>query len=140
MIPAACGAKLMAATDSRYMRLYDGQIIDWFIQTALAVKHIHDRKILHRDLKTQNIFLTRMQTVKLGQPIRLLHVCSLSPSAPSCSLFACALFACYRWPGDFGIARDLSTTMAKAMTQIGTVSSTHKHTNTRARGIGHGQE
>jgi hypothetical protein len=24
-------------------------------------------------------------------------------------------------PGDFGIARDLSTTMAKAMTQIGTV-------------------
>jgi NIMA (never in mitosis gene a)-related kinase len=29
------------------------QIIDWFIQTALAIKHIHDRKILHRDIKTQ---------------------------------------------------------------------------------------
>ncbi len=26
---------------------------------ALAIKHIHDRKILHRDLKTQNIFMTQ---------------------------------------------------------------------------------
>ena len=29
------------------------QILDWFVQTALAVKHIHDRKILHRDIKSQ---------------------------------------------------------------------------------------
>ena len=32
-------------------------ILRWFTQTALALKHIHDRHILHRDLKTQNIFL-----------------------------------------------------------------------------------
>ena len=37
-----------------------------FLQTTLALKHIHDRKILHRDLKTQNIFLTQSKTVKLG--------------------------------------------------------------------------
>lgn len=37
-----------------------------FVQTTLALKHIHDRKILHRDLKTQNIFLTRSRVVKLG--------------------------------------------------------------------------
>lgn len=32
-------------------------ITDWFIQTCFALKHVHDRKVLHRDLKTQNIFL-----------------------------------------------------------------------------------
>ena len=37
-----------------------------FLQTTLALKHIHDRKILHRDLKTQNIFLTQSKAVKLG--------------------------------------------------------------------------
>lgn len=57
------------------------------MQICLALKHIHDRKILHRDLKTQNIFLTLNNTVKLG---------------------------------DFGVARDLGHTLAKARTQIGT--------------------
>lgn len=44
----------------------EDQIIDWFVQITLALKHVHDRKILHRDLKTQNIFLTKNGTVKLG--------------------------------------------------------------------------
>lgn len=30
------------------------------------MKHIHDRKILHRDLKTQNIFLTSKGEIKIG--------------------------------------------------------------------------
>jgi len=30
------------------------------------MKHVHDRKVLHRDLKTQNIFLTSAKIVKLG--------------------------------------------------------------------------
>uniref|UniRef100_A0A3P9CYU0 non-specific serine/threonine protein kinase n=1 Tax=Maylandia zebra TaxID=106582 RepID=A0A3P9CYU0_9CICH len=34
------------------------QIVDWFVQICLGLKHIHDRKILHRDIKAQNIFLT----------------------------------------------------------------------------------
>lgn len=42
------------------------QILDWFTQTCLAIKHIHDRKILHRDVKSQNIFLTKNGLVKLG--------------------------------------------------------------------------
>ena len=44
----------------------EGKILNWFVQICLALKHIHDRKILHRDLKTQNIFLMRNGTVKLG--------------------------------------------------------------------------
>lgn len=31
----------------------EDQIIDWFVQITLALKHVHDRKILHRDLKSQ---------------------------------------------------------------------------------------
>ncbi len=42
------------------------QVLDWFVQICLALKHVHDRKILHRDLKTQNIFLTSGNIVKLG--------------------------------------------------------------------------
>uniref|UniRef100_A0A8D3AED7 non-specific serine/threonine protein kinase n=1 Tax=Scophthalmus maximus TaxID=52904 RepID=A0A8D3AED7_SCOMX len=34
------------------------QIVGWFIQICLGLKHIHDKKILHRDIKAQNIFLT----------------------------------------------------------------------------------
>ncbi|CAH1777895.1 unnamed protein product [Owenia fusiformis] len=41
-------------------------ILDWFVQICLSIKHIHDRKILHRDIKTQNIFLTKHGVVKLG--------------------------------------------------------------------------
>jgi NIMA (never in mitosis gene a)-related kinase len=42
------------------------QILDWFTQICLAIKHIHDRKILHRDLKSQNVFLTKSGLIKLG--------------------------------------------------------------------------
>lgn len=44
----------------------ESEILDWFVQISLAIKHVHDRKILHRDLKTQNIFLTRNNMIKLG--------------------------------------------------------------------------
>ncbi|XP_028259981.1 serine/threonine-protein kinase Nek1 isoform X2 [Parambassis ranga] len=42
------------------------QILDWFVQICLALKHVHDQKILHRDIKSQNIFLTKDGTVQLG--------------------------------------------------------------------------
>ncbi|XP_053185733.1 serine/threonine-protein kinase Nek1-like [Scomber japonicus] len=41
------------------------QILDWFVQICLALKHIHDRNILHRDIKPQNIFL-KDGTIQLG--------------------------------------------------------------------------
>ena len=41
-------------------------ILNYFTQICLAIKYIHDRKILHRDIKSQNIFLTKNNYVKLG--------------------------------------------------------------------------
>lgn len=41
-------------------------ILDWFTQICLAMKHCHDRKIIHRDLKAGNVFLTKNGIIKLG--------------------------------------------------------------------------
>lgn len=41
-------------------------MLNWFTQICLAIKHTHDKKILHRDLKSQNIFLTKRGILKLG--------------------------------------------------------------------------
>ncbi|XP_060237432.1 serine/threonine-protein kinase Nek5 [Meriones unguiculatus] len=45
----------------------EDQILCWFVQISLGLKHIHDRKVLHRDIKSQNIFLSKNGMVaKLG--------------------------------------------------------------------------
>ncbi|XP_029028214.1 serine/threonine-protein kinase Nek3 isoform X2 [Betta splendens] len=41
-------------------------ILKWFAQMCAGAKHIHDKRVLHRDLKTKNIFLTDNGTIKLG--------------------------------------------------------------------------
>ena len=52
--------------EQRGQHFSESQILDWFTQICLAMKHVHDRKILHRDLKSQNIFITRANIIKLG--------------------------------------------------------------------------
>ncbi|KAF4748321.1 Serine/threonine-protein kinase Nek1, partial [Perkinsus olseni] len=44
----------------------ESQIVRWFSQAALALKYVHEKHILHRDLKTQNLFLTRANRLRLG--------------------------------------------------------------------------
>jgi NIMA (never in mitosis gene a)-related kinase len=44
----------------------EDEILNYFTQICLALKHCHDRKIMHRDLKPNNVFLTRRGIVKLG--------------------------------------------------------------------------
>merc|ERR1712166_587194 len=44
----------------------ESQILDWFTQMCLGMKHVHDRKIIHRDLKGANVFLTKKGIVKIG--------------------------------------------------------------------------
>lgn len=63
----ADGGDLQSKIKERNGRPFtETQILDQFVQICLAMKHVHDRKILHRDLKSQNIFLTKSGRVKLG--------------------------------------------------------------------------
>jgi len=39
--------------------------VSWLVQLAMALHHMHDRRVLHRDLKSRNIFLKR-GIVKVG--------------------------------------------------------------------------
>ncbi|XP_060739306.1 serine/threonine-protein kinase Nek1 isoform X3 [Tachysurus vachellii] len=60
------GGDLFKKINSQKGPFPEEQILDWFVQICLALKHVHDRKILHRDIKSQNIFLTKDGTVQLG--------------------------------------------------------------------------
>ncbi|NWY59863.1 NEK5 kinase, partial [Chionis minor] len=83
------GGDLMKRINMQHGVLFDeDQILSWFVQISLGLKHIHDKKILHRDVKTQNIFLSNN-----GKVAKL---------------------------GDFGIARQLNSTMEFAHTCVGT--------------------
>lgn len=46
-----------AITNQKGKPFTEDVIKNWFVQMCLALKHVHDRKVLHRDLKCQNIFL-----------------------------------------------------------------------------------
>jgi len=41
------------------------QLLSWLTQLLLGVKHIHDRKILHRDLKLENVIVSPINTLKI---------------------------------------------------------------------------
>ena len=41
-------------------------ITNFVVQISLALKHVHDRKGIHKDIKPANIFLTKGGMIKLG--------------------------------------------------------------------------
>uniref|UniRef100_A0AAQ6AHZ9 non-specific serine/threonine protein kinase n=1 Tax=Amphiprion ocellaris TaxID=80972 RepID=A0AAQ6AHZ9_AMPOC len=48
-------------------KLFSEEVVIWYLyQIASAVGHIHKAGILHRDIKTLNIFLTKTDLIKLG--------------------------------------------------------------------------
>jgi serine/threonine protein kinase len=51
---------------SKGYKFPESQVWKWFIQLCMALHYIHSNKIIHRDLKTQNIFLTKTGDIKIG--------------------------------------------------------------------------
>merc|ERR1719265_2826641 len=44
----------------------EDQVVRWFTQAMLALKHCHEKHILHRDLKSGNFFLSKNGNLKMG--------------------------------------------------------------------------
>ncbi len=47
-------------------RFSESELMHWFVQVCAALKFIHKKRILHRDVKSSNVFLTANGCVKLG--------------------------------------------------------------------------
>jgi len=64
----AQGGTMFSFLEEREGKLLDeDEIIRLFVQILLAIHHVHQRNILHRDLKTQNILLNKTRKiVKIG--------------------------------------------------------------------------
>lgn len=63
----ANGGDLYMKIKERRGRLFsEKELLHYFSQICLALGYLHERRILHRDLKTQNVFLTKDGIVKLG--------------------------------------------------------------------------
>ena len=61
------GGDLSGRLESQRKRLLkEWQILHWFVQICLGLQHMHEENILHRDIKTQNIFLTGNGRIVLG--------------------------------------------------------------------------
>ena len=65
--------KLIEERKAQERPFTEEEVFRYFVQMCLAVKHVHDQKILHRDIKSANIFLAapagpdaRGPQVKLG--------------------------------------------------------------------------
>ena len=52
--------------DIKFRHIPERDILDVFSQMVSAIRYMHSRNVLHRDLKTANIFLTKEGEAKLG--------------------------------------------------------------------------
>ncbi|XP_017332175.1 serine/threonine-protein kinase Nek9 [Ictalurus punctatus] len=61
------GGNLYDKINNQKGELFTQEVVIWYLfQIASAVAHIHKAGVLHRDIKTLNIFLTKTNLIKLG--------------------------------------------------------------------------
>ena len=46
--------------------IQESHVLKILIQICLGVLALHEKRILHRDLKTQNVFLTKQNEIRIG--------------------------------------------------------------------------
>ena len=63
-------------------------VLSIFIQICLALKYLHEKKYLHRDIKTQNVFLSSSDIVKLGDFGVAKHVGSIGEANTVCGTYS----------------------------------------------------
>ena len=68
----ADGGNLAEFLVKQTVRIEEKDILDILYQMVSAIRYMHAHHVLHRDLKTANIFLTREGTVKIGKFFRIL--------------------------------------------------------------------
>ena len=52
--------------DANNERLSSKEVMSWFVDICKAIKYIHARGILHRDIKGPNVFVGEGNILKLG--------------------------------------------------------------------------
>ncbi|KAG1706199.1 Serine/threonine-protein kinase Nek9 [Nymphon striatum] len=62
----ADGGNLAQYLSQKKQRMEEKEILNFFHQMCSAMQHMHEHNILHRDLKTANIFLTKDAKIKIG--------------------------------------------------------------------------
>ena len=82
-------------TDNK--RFSEKQIWRWAYEILLGIKYLHEKSILHRDIKSLNIFLTKSNKVKVIL-LKLIHL----------------------QIGDLGVSKIIKGTMHFLTTKIGT--------------------
>ena len=116
-VPPISNGSLSPATE---MILFSEEtILDYLVQLCLGLKHIHEARILHRDLKTSNIFISleRARSFHPKSAIVMTHASSAESNRDGGEIGGIVEVLKI---GDFGIARMLESTNELARTRIGT--------------------
>lgn len=98
-------ADLIAQKRSSDDRIPDAHARSMVCQLASALAHVHANRVVHRDIKSSNVFL---MTSPGGAPGGSVGRLGLEADGPGVLL------------GDFGVAKTLESTKAMACTQCGT--------------------
>jgi len=66
--PGGTLADMVAASSASRMHFASRTVVRWLTELTSALQHVHSRRVLHRDIKTANVFLTANDEphVKLG--------------------------------------------------------------------------